>query len=267
VYVRVSFPGTATSLVRHEAWAMGQARAAGVPVPEVLDLRSIETGDGARTAMVMRAADGRQLGQLLPDLSPVQRRAAMVDIGRTLGILNAVATPGAWEPEGEGRWADAEAHRRRYLANVRSDTQHLPAAGLDAAEVERVVALLASGPVDPSLVLCHGDVSPEHVFVDDELRVVGLIDFGQWYAGSPASELAGVAMRTTEADIEAVVAGHPQGEAARAAVGWHVVAQATGQIRWLVTSGQAHELEAPVARLRTALPTIAGPECAVGETP
>ena len=253
VYVRVTFPGTAESLVHHEAWAMGQAREAGIPVPDVVDIRSIETGDGIRTAMVMRAADGRQLGQLLPDLSPVQRRAAMVDVGRTLGILNAIATPGAWEPEGEGQWADVDVHRERYLANVLADTRHLPVAGLSATEVDLVVEALESFPVERPLALCHGDVSPEHVFVDAELRVVGLIDFGQWYAGSAASELAGVGMRTTQADFDAIVTGHPQGNAARAAIGRHTITQATGQLRWLVTSGQTHELATPVAALRAAL--------------
>ncbi|MFC3759399.1 phosphotransferase family protein [Tenggerimyces flavus] len=253
VYVRVSLPGTASSLVRHEAWAMGRARDAGVPVPDVLDIRSIETGDDVRTAMVIRAANGRQLGQLLPELTPAQRSTAMGEVGRALGILNAIPTSGAWEPEGEGRWADPDAHRERYLANVLADTQHLPAAGLSASEVDRVVEVLESFPVEPALALCHGDVSPEHLFVDAELRVVGLIDFGQWYAGSAASELSGVGMLMAEPDFEAIVAGHPQGDVARAEIGWHTITQATGQIRWLVTSGQLQEVSRPVAALRAAL--------------
>lgn len=249
VYLRVSLPGRASGLVHHEAWAMGQARDSGVPVPEVLAVEQIETGDGVRTAMVVRAANGRQLGQVL---SPAQRSLAWVDVGRTLGMLNSIALPGAWEPE-TGSWAEVNAHRVRYLANVLADTRQLPAAGLSAAEVARVVRVLEDVPLDRNLVLCHGDVSAEHVFVDDDLRVVGLIDWGQWYAGSAASELAGLAMRTTEAEFDAIRAGHPEGDAARAAIGWHLVAQATGQLRWLVTSGQTGELAEPVARLRAAL--------------
>jgi aminoglycoside phosphotransferase (APT) family kinase protein len=262
VFLRVSFPGTPATKARNEAWAMGRARAAGVPVPEVLAVEPIETDDGERTAMVVRAADGRHLRQLLPSLAPAQRSAAMTDVGRVLGILHSIPMPGLGVPDEQGVWVDPEEDLHRYVAAVVADCQHLPEAGLSPAEVRRVVEVVEDVPpiaAEGPPVLCHGDVSAEHVFVDAELRVVGLIDWGLWRGGSAASEFGGVAMTTPQADFDAIVTGHRRHrdsdvptETLVRQIRWHTIAQATGQIRWLLRSGQTGELPRLTTVLRNA---------------
>ena len=264
VYLRISFPDTPPGKAQLEAWAMGQARDAGVPAPEVVAVEPIESDHGGRTAMVVRAANGRQLKEVEASLSPVQRSRVMAEIGRVLGILHSIPMPGTGRPDDHGRWMDADADLRPYIADILADCQHLAAAGLSPAEVDQVVQVAEAATDTPAdaPVLCHGDVSAEHVFVDPQLRVVGLIDWGLWGAGSAVSDLAGVAMNHTEADFEAIIAGYgadlPTGSALRHAICWHTIARATGAIRWLVTSGQIHELPTPTTALRNALTRIAG---------
>lgn len=100
--------------------------------------------------------------------------------------------------------------RRSYVAGVIADTRHLATAGLTLAEVERVIRFVQEPivPLEDPPVLCHGDLSPEHVFVDADLRVVGLIDWGQWYAGSAGTDLAGLAPLYRTADLVDIHAGH-----------------------------------------------------------
>ena len=43
-------------------------------------------------------------------------------------------------------------------------------------------------------VLCHGDYLPEHVFVDADLNVTGVIDFGLYQGEHPIFDLAVMAM-------------------------------------------------------------------------
>lgn len=209
VYLRVAWPGSPARRTTDEAWAMEQARAAGVPAPEVLATSMIESSDGERAAMVLREVPGRPLGQVLPSVSADARSALMEEVGRTLRILHSITMPGDGRPDDHGRWGDPATGLRRYLADVREDTRHLPAAGLAGAEVARLIELL-DHPVSPedAPVLCHGDLSSEHLFVDAELRVVGLIDWGQWCAGPAASDLADLAMRHPAADRDAVRAGY-----------------------------------------------------------
>ena len=72
------------------------------------------------------------------------------------------------------------------------------------------MALLEVSPDPPhtGFVLCHGDVSSEHVFVDARLRVSGLIDWGMWHAGSRIGELASVATAFGWDDLQPVLQGY-----------------------------------------------------------
>lgn len=262
VYLRAAWPSAEPRKVEQEAWAMGQARAGGVPVPEVLGLERLETPDGVRTAMVLREAPGRQLRSVLPTLSPERRKLALTELGRTLRILHEVAMPGTGRPDDHGRWTDPEADRRRYLAAVTDDTRHLVTAGLSATEVDRVLGIVHSDivPIEDPPVLCHGDLSAEHVFVDPELRVVGLIDWGMWNASSAEADLTLVGILFPEPDLTAVLAGHGLSDDTefRHRLCWHTITQATGQVRWLVVSDQRGELARPVAVIREALAMISG---------
>lgn len=261
VYLRVTWPGTPPGKVHHEVSAMEQARAGGVPVPEVLAVQSIESDQGERTAMVVAEAAGRQLKHVIPSLSAERRSQVMAEIGRTLAILHAVQMPGPGVPQDDGRWPDYQTERRRYLDRVLADTRYLGPAGVPTAEVARVINILERSlpeSVEEDTVLCHGDVSPEHIFVDHDLHVVGLIDWGMWHSGPTASELAGMAMRTRKADLDDIISGHglTVGADLSRDICWHTIAHATGQIRWLVSSDQAEELDRPVAALREALAMI-----------
>lgn len=262
VYLRVAFPGTPPSKLRHEAWAMGQARDGGVPVPDVLATDRVDTPDGERTTMVLRAADGRELQAVLTSLDSRTRAAVMTEVGRVLRTLHTIPMPGAGVPNEHDVWADPVAHRNGYVEDRLATTERLPAAGLTPAEVSQVVDLLersADFPVGEP-VLCHGDVSPVHVFVDVDLHVVGLIDWGLWHADSAASDLASLTRTSTKADLDAILAGHACVGTERESshqVAWFGVVQAIGEIGWLIDSGQTAELAHPVAELRRMLTTLA----------
>lgn len=262
VYLRASFPGTPLSKLRHEAWAMSHARAAGVPAPEVIATETVHSEDGDRTAMVMREATGRQLRELLPSLLPDDRRAVLANIGRVLATMHSISMPGAGRPDEYGVWADSETDHRHYLADCLTASERLGAAGVTPAEVTRVVEVLKN-PSYTSMdnpVLCHNDVSPEHIFVNDDLQVVGLIDWGMWLAGPAESELAHLLRTNSASDFDAIMSGHGNSHkdaAVQDVMSWHSIARGTGEIDWLVRSGQTAELSGPVTALRNALAQIA----------
>lgn len=256
VYVRISLPGTPPSKVRHEAWAMQQARDGGVPVPDVLAVEAI----GERYAMVMAAASGVALDDVLSSLTPDMYAAAMTDLGRVMARLHNVRMPGSGVPDDDGIWSDAESHRRRYLGNVLADCEQLAAAGLARSEIDEIIATLENAAellIIDRPVLCHGDFGHEHIFVDDDMRISGLIDWGMWAAGSAASDLAAVATRHTESTFAAVLSGHsgesPGDPELRRAILCCAVAQLVGLTRWHVQSNQTALLPRSAARIRQAL--------------
>jgi len=257
VYLRVAFPGTPPGKTFYEGWAMGCARDRGVPVPAVHATGIIHSRDGERAAAVIAQAPGDQLHEVLPSLCPEDRTTVMNGIGRVLRMLHSVAMPGAGVPDDHGVWTDPDTHHRSYRTTRLAECAHLSAAGLMPNEIDRVIDILERSTDDPgNPVLCHGDVAPQHVFIDHELQIVGLIDWGMWHAGAAVSELASLALANTATDFDAILAGHGDGNTdptIRRMMGWHAIAQATHQIAWLVTSRQTTELPHAATVLRKAL--------------
>lgn len=255
VYLRVTFPGTPVNKVEHEAWAMSCAREGGVPVPEVLSVSVIDDDLGPRAAMVVRASSGRPLSAVLASLLPAQRRTAMSNIGKVLAGLHSIPMPGAGRPNADGAWTTPDQERDRYLSDRLAGVHQLRVAKFSPAEVDRVrQILLKDRPTGEDPVLCHGDISPEHVFVDSDLNVVGLIDWGMWSAGAAVAELAGLAVKLSEPDYLAIVTGYQQHDIRADSMNWHAIAQLVHQIDWLVSSEQTEELERPATALREHLP-------------
>lgn len=258
VFGRIRVPGGVG--MRREVWAMDQARRAGVPVPEVLSLTTLATGAGDRDAMVVAEAPGSQLASLLPSLSWERRRAVMVGIGEVMARLHTIGVPGLSRPDEGGVWPDPVAHRRSRIEDRKAQRDRLLGAGISPGEVDQAFALLdclldEAQVVEP--VLCHGDVSPEHVFVDEDLRVSAVIDWGLWSGGVPVEDLAWIAMHQTDSDFGAVVEGYGRyrlddpffGEAIRQSI----VERSIGAIAWNTSIGHTEAVAAMAAVLRRAL--------------
>lgn len=259
VYPRIRRPGAHGAY--REGWAMDRARAAGIPVPEVLAIEVLDTDEGERQAMVVAAAPGRYLEDVLPGLARADRVACMTDLGRTLARLHEVSTPGVWRPNDAWIWPDPEELRRGFVADRLAERPQLLAAGLSPAEVRRTLALIGESPDRPARgvapVLCHGDISPDHVFVDGELRVCGLIDWGMWHGGSMIGELAYVTIRHDDADTAAILAGYGapglDDPEFRRAIALSVVNQLVGHIAHHVDIGDTEGLAPNLPVLRRAL--------------
>ncbi len=251
VYVRIREPGE--SGLGAEAEAMDLARRAGVPVPEVLTVEAIHDG---RDAMVMAAASGRQLSELLPSLNDESRTAAMRDVGRVLAVLHTVPMPGLWRPNEAGVWPDPEELRRG--SNARHQTPErradLVAVGLTEGEADQAMDLFDTSPVPTHPLLCHGDVSPEHFFVDDDLHVTGVIDWGLWKGDSAVSDLADAAMRHEPRDLDAIVDGH--GNVSREAIALDLVTRAVALIGWQLSVGDTASATPVADALRRALAVV-----------
>lgn len=243
-----------------ELWAMDLAREAGVPVPRVVFDGFVEDKGGTRPAMVMEGAPGQVLADLLPRLSPSDRYSTLADLGSVLRQLHSVNTPGVWRPDQSGTWPNAEELRRGFVADRIAEREHLVTAGLTADEVDRTIALLGAAPDTPPVagfVLCHGDVTPDHIFIDPELRVSALIDWGMWHGGSAVGELAYVSSWAfAEPDLSAILKGYGGSlfdGSPRRALALSLVNNLVGHVAHHVTIGDTEGAANVTASLRRAL--------------
>ncbi|WP_161606133.1 phosphotransferase family protein [Microlunatus speluncae] len=263
VFARIRRPGEGTFAA--ESWAMDRARAAGTPIPEVLALEEIDSEHGPRPIMIITASPGRQLAEVLPSLTEARRRTVMTAIGQVLAALHSVATSGVGRPAADGSWPDREAARAAFNAERTGQRPQLLSAGLTPAEVDRAIAVIGTSPDTPAAtdpVLCHGDLHSAHVFVDDDLEVCGIIDWGLWHGGSAVGELATMMMGYDRPDFEAILAGHgsdgADGPGLRQRLARSVIIQAIGHIAWHESIGNADGTAHYVTALRGALADLEG---------
>lgn len=192
-----------------EAWAIEQARAARVPVPEILLLDTIDVDGSPFPVMVQRTVPGRPLGELIDRLTERQLYGVLVEIGGLVVRINKVHVEdgGNWLPTIRAELADL-ATKRDLITLVSSIT---------APEFDRMVNLLRGYLEDFSCerwVLCHGDLSLKHIFVTgggtagSTVQVSGIIDFGDWQPGALVHDLAVLRVRSPRLELAPLLDGY-----------------------------------------------------------
>ena len=240
-----------------EAWAMDAARHAGVPVPEVLLLDDISTEEGPRAAMVLAAARGTAISDIA-DAPSSNRATALQRSGQVLAQLHTVATPGFWRPTPDGTWplTDWQTSMSGFIRGRTAERDLIVSIGTDI-EFDHMVELMAIYVRDypcTQPVLCHGDFTPDHVFVDHDLRVSDVIDFGMFGAGPAAGDLAFLNFRLTPEDFNAVIAGYGnESPEFRRAIDLHTVGLAIGHLAHHVTIGDTDGTRSGLRRLTAAI--------------
>lgn len=190
---------------RAEAWAMVRAREAGVLVPHIYDITTIAVDDQPRPVMVMQAVQGRPLADVEADLTQDQRAYVFEQVGLVISKLHSVYTSGIGplDADGRGAFPDWETYIQATLMQCAADVPFLIQAGLTEDEAHGLLRAVHDirANTGTQAVLCHGDLSTDHLFVDAQLRLCGVIDWGQCRGGAPALDLAVLLMYHPEVDL------------------------------------------------------------------
>ncbi|MEQ4209499.1 aminoglycoside phosphotransferase family protein [Actinopolymorpha sp. B9G3] len=222
-----------------EARAIETARAVGVPVPEILLLETVQMDGSEFPVMVQRTVPGRPLGDVVDRLSMRQRHGVLVEIGGLIARMNAVAVHDG---------PDWPTVMGTELARRYEDGDKILAAGFTVPEFDRMLDLVdgyvRAFPCE-QWVLCHGDLSPKHIFVTGDgtdgatVRVSGIIDFGDWLPGAPVHDLAVLRVRDPRLDLPPLLAGYaaPTDETYRRRLDFHTLIIALGSLAIGVTEG------------------------------
>ncbi|MEI7055473.1 phosphotransferase [Nocardioides sp. CCNWLW239] len=168
-----------------EAHMMTQARAIGVPTPEILGLEHLERDGEVLSFSVQQHLPGRSLDTLVGDLSEADLHRCIVDAGELMALVHSVEPDLDRGVRHELRWPED----RDVETVTRTVTRTLgPAA---AAVLERGVAFLrqqiTARPAVP-YVLAQGDFMPANLLVH-EGRIVGVIDWEFAGAAAPAFDV------------------------------------------------------------------------------
>lgn len=204
VIVRIRHHGGAP--FADEAWAISQCREVGVPVPEVLLVETINIDGNEREVMVQRRVPGRALSEIERDLTIEQRAAVWRQAGAALGAIHSIRVGGFYKRHPDGSWDFPvwKSVAEQSIIDRTSEKPLLMQAGFRADEVDQLLQMLEAGQalvVDEQPVLCHGDFLPGHLFVDDDLKLRGVIDFGEFQGGGPILDFANLSMDFPDIDL------------------------------------------------------------------
>lgn len=240
---------------QQEAWAMAQCRAAGAPVPMVYLVATVDIAGQPHEAMVLQAMPGQAVCDLQRELTTTELAAVYAQVGAALRTIHSVRVDGFGQLREESKWefpdwaSLAQAERRERESNAPT----LCRAGLSTAEVEQLLRIISTMAAFecPQPVLCHGDLAAEHFFVDDQLQLTGVIDFGQFRGGPPALDFAVLLMYHPQVELAWLQHGYQPGVAFdEAFVRLLLVQQACVQMRNLVFDVQEGHAEACAAAIQ-----------------
>jgi macrolide phosphotransferase len=157
----------------------------GLPTPR--EPQSIRGVDGALRALAHRAVEGEVATPVA--IAGRARRARFArDVGRFLAALHALDRDAAREAGARDRelWSERYAPVIEECRDLLPERSYAWLSGV-AARFEREGA---TGQAPRTFV--HGDIAPQHLYVDDAGTLVGVIDFGDAMIADLAIDLAGV---------------------------------------------------------------------------
>jgi aminoglycoside phosphotransferase (APT) family kinase protein len=195
-----------------EAWAIEQCRGVGVPAPEVYLIEAVTIDDQPREVMVQRRVPGRALSEIAPNLQRGELEHIWQQAGAALGAIHSIAVGGFYKLRPNGRWDFPDWDSMAQTGDRAAERPLLLQAGFADQDVDLMLSILKVEEQDFTIrqpVLCHGDFLPGHLFVDDQLRLTGVIDFGEFQGGTPLVDFANLSMDCPEVDLGWLQRGYP----------------------------------------------------------
>lgn len=168
-----------------EAHFMAQARAVGVPTPEVLGVEQVNHNGERLSFSIARLIPGRALDDLADELPASQLKQMVMDSGELLARLHSIAPDRGMRHELQPP-DDAFVTRVIHVADKALGST---AAAVVERGARRLHDEVTTRPT-PGVALAHGDYLPKHLLIADRGAIAGVIDWEFAGPASPAHDLA-----------------------------------------------------------------------------
>jgi Ser/Thr protein kinase RdoA (MazF antagonist) len=196
VILRISRKGPVE--FRKESWAMEQCKKAGVPVAAMVSIKDTEHEGAPLSFCIQTKIEGDSLsrGSMdYHDLGEEILKKIIVESGAVLSKIHSVSTDGFGPLDGNGHGSFG--NLGEFMGHKLPSPEALEVLsrqtgiGFELLVLVRDFMLRKSkdlDKLDPKLV-CR-DFSPKHIFVGNDYKITGIIDFGAVYGYSPVYDFA-----------------------------------------------------------------------------
>jgi len=178
-----------------EQWALEMCRNVGVPVPRTYAIGRVQIEEKEREYTVQEKARGQSLADRIAAGSLTQINQALHSAGELLRQIHQVKAGGFYHRHLNATWdfATWKSLGNTTVSERAKDTDDLLQAGFSPSEVEAMLHFLELYRDEFTCeqpVLCHGDFTLEHLFLDEELHVTAILDFGEFLGNHPIHDFA-----------------------------------------------------------------------------
>ena len=203
----------AENLLSTEQWAIEQARSVGVPVPRIYKVDKFNYEGKSLEYMILEILPGKSMADVKETLSEEQLSTAYRNVGKVLRQIHSVSVGGFNMHHDDGGW-DYDSYDlaiNSVITHVSSNKNLFQKNGFTSEEFEEMVGSIEQlrDQFDCKLpVLCHGDFLEEHLFIDEDMNITGVIDFGMCRGDHPIFDFARMHADSRFNNMEDIVEGY-----------------------------------------------------------
>ena len=196
-----------------EAWAINKCKSKGIPVTRVLLVEKIKSKNKEMEVMVQSKVSGQQLEKIKRKLSKKELANILFQAGEILNKIHGIKVKGFYRRHKGGRW-DFPTWTKVMDSAIKdrsAEKKYLLREGFNEKDFNFMVEMIKKLKKDfpcKQPVLCHGDYLPEHIFVDDNLKISGIIDFGIYRGDAPIHDFAMFSLDEPNIDLNLLKKGY-----------------------------------------------------------
>lgn len=184
-----------TNKFEAEAWAMEQSAKAGVPVPKLYAVGTFDSADRQIYYSIQQKLVGNTFDNMLyvEHISQERARTITEQAGELLARIHSVETEGYGriDQDGKGVYQTEKDHFGHRTDKKEIYEKIFAELGLDQELFDRVSAELdKADTIFESPHLIHHDYGPKHLFIDENDKITGVIDFEDVMSGDPTVDFS-----------------------------------------------------------------------------
>lgn len=172
-----------------EVWAMEQAKLKWVPVAKVYFHWEDNLGNEQKNIIIQEKIKWYPLDEIIWSISKKKLEMILCEAWEILSKIHSIDVEWFYWKNLDWSWhhQDWVELMELTMQNRKKDTLFYKELGLTSKDIKMIfksLELLKSNSELNYPVLCHGDYTPEHIIVDENLKISGIIDFWsfQWWA-------------------------------------------------------------------------------------
>lgn len=180
-----------------ETWAIERAKDAGVPVANILAIGTLNGADKPSHYSIQEMLKGKRFDSMLWEdrIAPERAQAITQQAGEILARLHSITATtgyGNIDERGKGKYPNVMAWIQAHLDKQGIYEELFTQQNLPSSMLEAVFAKLQEAETlfDPAPHLLHMDYGPKHIFVGEDDKVTGIIDFEGAEGGDIALDFA-----------------------------------------------------------------------------